>query len=356
MSEFFDRYYPTICIRRAEMKALEMLPASEKQQMMPIVLLAPWLNSINFDNTFKIIDKSLGPIPMIVDLDRYFQSESDLPSRLLFRTLLSRDGYFDAWRTILDEHENFIPTIQFYDKSAEQIDVQIALGRELRRGFAFRLERDFPVNVELFFEKIRACVDDDIIVIFDQAYISDPQLEAANIASFIRQLIEISPEIPFVVSSSNFPNNFSDFDDFSQAQPIAARQLFETLRGQFDNYKMFYSDWASTKPRKYDGGGNRPLPRIDYPTRATWIISRSKENQWDFQQAAERITRLPEWEMRPQIWGTGMIEKTAQGIPNGISTGPQSIASRVNIHLYVQNNFGAADQVPPPSADWVDPI
>lgn len=356
MSEFYERYYPTICIRRAEMKALEMLPSSEKERMLPIVLLAPWLNSISFDNTFKIIEKSLGNIPIIVDLDRYFQSSSSLPSRNFFRTLLSGEDFLETWEAVLRDHSNYIPVVQFYRKSSEQIDAQIALGRDLGRGFAFRLERDFEIDVELFFQKIEECADDEILVIFDSGYVGDPQIEAARIGTFLARMVEISPEIPFVISSSNFPNNFSDFDDFSQAQPIAARQLYENLRGQFGNYRMYYGDWASTKPRKYDGGGNRPLPRIDFPTRGTWIIARSKESQWDFQQAAERITRLPEWQERPQIWGTGMIEKTALGIPNGISTGPQSIATRVNIHLYVQNNFGLPGQASPPSSDWVDPI
>lgn len=356
MSQFTDRYYPTICIRRAEMKALEMLPTSEKERMLPVVLLAPWLNSISFENTFKIIEKSLGDIPIIVDLDRYFQSNSDLPSRNFFRTLISGPDFLSHWEAIFRDHENYIPSIQFYGKTPEEVDAQIAIARDLGRGFAFRDEKDFTIDVELFFEKIAECANDDIVVLFDRGYINDPQLEAASIGPLLGRLVDISTDIPFVISSSNFPNNFSDFDDFSQPQPIAARQLFENLRGQFGNYQMYYGDWASTKPRRYDGGGNRPLPRIDFPTRGTWIISRSKENQWDFQQAAERITRLPEWDDRPQIWGTGMIEKTALNLPNGISTGPQSIATRVNIHLYIQNNFGLAGQAPPPTTDWIDPI
>jgi hypothetical protein len=51
-----------------------------------------------------------------------------------------------------------------------------------------------------------------------------------------------------------------------------------------------------------------------------------------------------------------MIEKTAEGLPGGISTGPEAIASRVNIHLFLQNNFNATEPPPPPQGKWVDPI
>ena len=66
------------------MRALEKLPVSEKQKMLPIVLLAPWLNSIKFENSINIVNKSIGDQPIIVDLDRYYQSSSPLESRAFF--------------------------------------------------------------------------------------------------------------------------------------------------------------------------------------------------------------------------------------------------------------------------------
>ena len=99
------------------------------------------------------------------------------------------------------------------------------------------------------------------------------------------------------------------------------------------------------------------MPRIDFPTKDRWIISRSKEEEWDFEAAAKRVTRLPEWPDRPSVWGAGLIEKTAKGLPGGISTGPQAIAARVNIHLFVQNNF-SVQNLGTINTDgvWIDPI
>ncbi|MBU6393699.1 MAG: hypothetical protein KGQ75_03900 [Sphingomonadales bacterium] len=111
MSQFTQRYYPTVCIRRAEMKAMEKLPETEKSKMLPVVLLAPWLNSIEFENTYKIVEKSIGTIPLIVDIDRYFVSSSDLPSRRFFRDLIDPEIGPLKWMDVVAAHENYIPCI-----------------------------------------------------------------------------------------------------------------------------------------------------------------------------------------------------------------------------------------------------
>jgi hypothetical protein len=85
-------------------------------------------------------------------------------------------------------------------------------------------------------------------------------------------------------------------------------------------------------------------------------MARSKEQKWSFQDAAIRIMRLPEWEAHPKIWGTGMIEKTALGLPGGIKTHPEVIAARVNIHLFVQANFNSPNPPTQPKGKWKDPI
>lgn len=74
MTQFTARYYPTLCIRRAEMRAMKFLPLSEKEKMLPIVLMAPWLNSISFDNTVSVVRECVGQIPLIADIDTYLKT------------------------------------------------------------------------------------------------------------------------------------------------------------------------------------------------------------------------------------------------------------------------------------------
>jgi hypothetical protein len=356
MTEFFDRYYPTVSLRRGEMRAFEKLPASEKQKMLPIVLLAPWLNSISFDNSYNIIAKSIGDQPIIVDLDRYYSSSSDLESRRYFWSLLDAEKGPTNWKFLVENHKNYIPCIQILNVDSDKIDEQIRWSRDLARGFCLRFELERWPNSDLDFGTIEKVADDDCLIIIDYGYSDYTEILHEKTSAILTTLFEISPEFRVVICGSNFPNDFAEFDEFSKSQPNSARQLFSTLKGQFGNYNMFYGDWASTKPRKYDGHGSPPLPRIDYPTASQWIMARSKALAWSFQDAATRITRLPEWESHPKIWGTGMIEKTSLGLPGGIKTHPEVIAARINIHLYVQANFNLPNPPNQPKGKWKDPI
>lgn len=356
MTEFTKRYYPTICIRRAEMKAMEKLPESEKTKMLPIVLLAPWLNSIEFENTHLILEKSIGNGPIIVDIDRYFTSNSALPSRQFFRSLVDPNAGPSLWMELIEIHQNYIPCIQILGVSRESIDRQVEIAKSLNRGFVFRLELEREYDLEIVQKIVSENVNQDCLIVLDYGYGDRSEAIEMNISNLMDRFLQISTDLRFVVSGASFPNAFSDFDDFAESKLIDERLIYNNLFRRFGNYNFFYGDWASTKPRRYDGGGSKPLPRIDFPTPNSWIIARSKENEWDFQQAAEMVTRLPEWQNRPMVWGTGMIEKAAKGLPGGVSTGPQAIASRVNIHLYLQNNFGKSMPLTGPQGKWVDPI
>lgn len=355
MTEFTKRYYPTVCIRRAEMKALENLPSSEKLKMLPVVLLAPWLNSIEFDNTFRVIERSIGSGPVIVDIDRFFESDSTLPSRQYYRELVDPIAGPDKWIELIKDHPNYIPCIQIAGISDDLISKQILSAKALERGFVFRIELNRVSNLDSIFNFISDNKNENILVIFDYGYNDKQETVELQLSDLIDRLLGISIELKFVISGTNFPNSFSAFDNFAAAESIYSRTIYNNLSRKYGNYSFYYGDWASTKPRSYDGGGT-PIPRIDFPTANSWIIARSKEDEWDFQTAAEMILRLPEWNGRPMVWGTGMIEKSAKGLPGGISTGPQAIASRVNIHLYLQNNFGAPPAPEAPKGKWIDPI
>lgn len=357
MTQFFNRYYPTVSLRRGEMRAFEKLVDSEKEKMLPIVLLAPWLNSIKFENSFNIIEKSIGSQPIIVDLDRYYESTSTLESREYFWSLLDNDVGPYNWMKLIEEHKNYIPCLQFLKIDEGLFVSQLDWARKLGRGFCIRFELGMlPDNFVVgdFLSKIK--VSDDCLVAVDFGYQDYSEPLSNEIKSLIGDILAISPDFKIVVSGSNFPNDFSDYDNFSRSQPNAARQVYDEIKAQYDNYSVFFGDWASTKPRKYDGHGSPPRPRIDYPVTSRWIMARSKSEKWTFQDAAIRITRLPEWENRPKIWGTGIIEKTALGQSGGIKAHPEVIAARINIHLFVQANANSPNPPSQPKGKWKDPI
>lgn len=356
MTEFTDRYYPTICIRRAEMRAMEKLPPSEKVKMLPIVLLAPWLNSIKFENTFDRIEKSIGDLPIVVDLDRFYQSSSELESRRYFRSLLGGTGSIDRWVDLIDEHQKYIPCIQWFNRSDSEIDFQVEHFSKLGRGTVFRIEVGRSEGPSFVLDHLGKLDLDNSLIVIDGGWANYSLELQAKLDSYIGQLTAFSEAVRITVCTSNFPNSFSDLDNMAAVE-ISSRHFYSELRKKYGNYQIFYGDWASTKPRRYDGGGNKPLARIDYPLKDRWVISRSKDEEWDYVEAAKRVTRLPEWLERPQVWGASMIEKTAENLPGAISSGPEAIASRVNIHLFLQNNFSIDNvSVVPTDAPWVDPL
>lgn len=356
MTEFTNRYYPTISLRRGEMLAFEKLPPSEKQKMLPVILLAPWLNSIKFENSINIIKKCVGDQPIIVDLDRHYASSSPLESRAYFWSLMEPKEGPGRWMDLVTAHENYIPCLQIRNVEDHLVNSQIEWANKLGRGYCIRFERDISGSLDIDFALLERTVSDDCLFILDFGYGDFTDESASEAHSVIEKIFEISPEAKVTVTRANFPNDFTEYDNFEKSQPIASRQMFSSLQAQFGNYNIFYGDWASTKPRTYDGHGSPPLPRIDYPTARRWIMARSKEQNWSLQDAAIRITRLPEWDQHPKVWGTGMIEKTALGLPGGIKTHPDVIAARINIHLFVQANFGLPNAPIQPKGKWTDPL
>lgn len=356
--EFRERYYPTLCVRRGEMIGLEHLPDAQKDEILPIIPLAPWLNSHRFENTFARIKKSFGERPLIADIDRYYQSDSQHQSRRFYRELLTGSEDASLWIETISERRNYIPVVQFEGQYQDSVETQINSFSALGRGYVFRFETQRNSSYLPILRRALLCDPDHILIIFDFGWAKNLNLALSEANGLLRQVYGEDRNEPHkvVISCSNFPSSFSEFDNFNSSLEIESRVLFDNIRERFSNYPVYYGDWASTKPRSYDGFGSSPLPRIDFPTRNRWIFSRSKVEEWDYQDAAERLSRLEEWNDRPDIWGSGMIERTALGLPNSISTGPQNIAARINLHLFMQNNYRRDPRPAPVHQAWNDPI
>ena len=369
MTEFYDRYYPTLCVRRSEMVAAEKLPISEKQRMLPIILFSPWMNAHLFDNTHERIARSFGKMPLLVDLDRTYPRYSwkkpegqssrikvdrDNPAQRKFFQMLDSVDDVDDFIEIFQEHSNYIPCIQFQGKSTDAIQKQFDAFRELDRGIGLRFETTKPNSVDTVMSILKNYDAEKLCFILDAGYINHHNIQQLQFFKYMEQVSAIIPDAQFVTVSCNFPNDFTDIDDF-ETIPIEAREVHRLVQTQ-TNYRVYYGDWGSTKPRNVDGFGSPPLPRIDFPTQRSWIIARSKSLNWGFSEAAAQITRLGEWETRPNIWGADLVERTALGLPDNIYNSNLSIAARINMHLFIQNNYGSTrlsdiDTTEP----WIDP-
>lgn len=360
MTAFPPKYYPTLCIRRGEMVGLEHLDEETKDLLLPIILFSPWMGSHQLANSHQRIERAFGNRDIILDLDRHYSSRSNVQSRLDFRALVSGDDSHLRWVDLIASHENYIPTVQIVGNTEDQISHQLSAFSEMGRGVVLRANLSNTHELARLDYSLGYYIDrdeTDLLVVLDVNYQADTTVSAVSAAGVIDRVLETAPFAKFVVTEPNFPNSFGDFDPEGRL-PIASVQVHQALPERFSNYPIYYGDWASTKPRYLDqgGGGVSPIPHIELPTDDSWLIFRSSREDMSYAQVARRIILTEEWADRPFTWGTGMIERAA-GDGGGISTGPDAIAARVNIHLFMQahrDNPERRQQVI--TTDWIDPI
>ena len=333
-----DDYVPTLGIRPGEMRALEELPEVDKDSMFPLFLLAPWASSKTLEKSFARIEKAFGNRPYFLDTDEAWWHKS--PSRESQVEFLKIRDSSEGDQTFFDyvaDYENVVPVIQFKNRNEQQIRTQIQIANRLGRGFGFRFDAVSGLPTISVLNCIEEIEHANFVVFVDAGWDSDIatlELQATNIINLIRPR---NSTVPYIVSSSSFPKNFSHVVDI-ETIGLNSRQLLNNLRRRFNDLRLIYSDWASSKPRSYDGG-SKPLPRIDFATRNEWVLARNKKQSWDYQQAAKAIVDSNYWHDRPKVWGSYMIEKTANDDAYSIDSSPKAIAARINLHLHIQANY-----------------
>lgn len=181
------------------------------------------------------------------------------------------------------------------------------------------------------------------------------------IAGFLERMATVLPDAAFIFSSTTFPTEFSDIEGLGE-KTIYERQCFNILNEQFPEVNLIYSDRASTRATQADGGWSGS-PRIDYPLKDKWKISRVKVNRADnknaavkhaaYNKAAKAIVNDETWENNLNIWG--MEEISASAKTYHITHAAHATAVRINIHLYRQlhYNLGYGESVDTDD-DWVD--
>lgn len=349
-------YVPTLSIRLDEMKALEYLDDQLKDILMPCILLSPWLSSKKLEKSRERIQKSFGTRRHVLDLDRYYewQGAGQLSEAAAdFYSIREEGGAYRQWREYVELTEGAIPCIQLQKLSLEEIGSQVDWAVDLSRGVALRFDFENPAPISHLAEAIRLLKDEHFYFIVDAGWIAAAELAAAKIGGLIRQFVDNLEKATVVISCASFPNDFSDIEGLDSMR-ITARMVFNIVRAQFNSLELVYGDWASTKPRRYDGRMSKPRTRVDFPTKTNWIFSRNEKGDEDFYTAAQLISRLPEWEERVDSWGNQMIEWTIEIKPFAIDTDQKARAARINTHLHLQATFEQAPMEQLPDAEWVE--
>lgn len=341
-------YVPLLSIRPAEMRALEELPNTTKDRLLPIVYLRPWVGSHRLENATGRIAEAYGNRRVVIAMGEREQP-NERPVHTELATLRQPARGFREWCSFFERNENYIPAIQFSPEVPEE-EAQIARLFGLERGLVVIIERPAFGFIGVIARRVgeRSHGGQGVCFVIDFGIASRDHLQVAAIATgYINTIREHAPAAYVALSASSFPDNFVGVSD----QPIYERRLFDTMT---HTDRLIYSDRGSARVERQTGGGRQPRPRIDYPLFDLWDFYRSDDLVGfpGYQQQAINVMAGPNWNPALRVWGTQMIERTAAGDMSAIGSPQKATAARINLHLQLQTFYGAPGDAEDTDEDW----
>lgn len=369
MASFQDiSYLPILAVRPAEMGALKELPEKDKDLLLPAIQLRPWVGSQEFTNTIEKVREVFGDTrEWIANLDcDYVEPEARVdpstgsvkdprPAVEFFKGLCNAANGYNNWCEFVEQNEQIIPCLQLGDSS--QFNQQLTRLAALERGLVLHLTSlaQTPSAAQLTALQ-QAATNNEILFIIDCGEIRGRVDLNFVIGQWVDSFDRISSALPdcrIAISSTSFPH---DFSNGAVEQEIKERQLYgiAVATNQTRSWNLIYSDRGSARLQVQRGGGGAPYPRIDYPTTGTWYFYRSDSPDGEYQAIAQQTLNGGRWVANLRIWGTQMIERTAQGDKNAIVSPAKATAVRINIHLHQQLFYNQPENLLDTDDDWVD--
>ena len=314
-----SEYLVTLCIRPAELRGLKELPGTTKDNLTPLVLLAPWMGTTPLSLSLDKFEEAYPARPYFIDVDTYYRM-NDKPNEAkeLWAQLVAKPADLDAWWELLAEYPNANPCLLMAERTIESAREQIEWARDKNRTFCLRMNlaegigSGIPQWMPALVAELAAEGANDYSVVFEFGWVPDPLLVAAPTSGYTNSFFStIPPEVPIAISCTSFPKDFTVFDGIKEIG-FSNRNLIAQIRQATNHPRIIYGDWGSTRPRAY-GHASQPKNRIDYPTDSGWVFARDQDDPVSFQVAAKRITGSPHWSGNLGIWGEQLIEGAAAG-------------------------------------------
>ena len=329
-------YFPTIGLRPAEIRALEELPENTKDRILPIILFAPWVGSNSLEKSLERVVDAFGKRAFFLDLDTAYYSKGKPRDAVIeYEGIVgNEDNYF----ALVEGIPQAIPVLRIEAATSYSIANQLVKLGELDRNFLVRIRKGaFPTGDISILKTLFDTGQSNYVISIDCEWSDDVLSSEQWVAQIFQQFIQFDARSPVVVSLSSFPKTFSEISG-AKSLPIDSRILFNNIKRRFGNqFVVLYGDWATTKPRE-DKIARTPAARIDYATVDQWVIHRKKD-EWDYLDAAKELMKSKYWNKGLHVWGSLMIEKTANGDVSGITTPTKNVAARINLHLHQQAWF-----------------
>lgn len=365
-------YLPILSISPSEMKAIEELPEKDKDCLLPLFPLKGWASSKTLEKSLERVERAFASRPWIADIDSDFLMRArteivikDEP-RPVFNQIVEladpSNGY-DNWCRFIAHNENLVPCIQIEELS--EVSAQVNSLRDLGKTLAIYLKL-YELNtrqLSIILETLSSCsLENELFIIdfgdIDQGY----QAELAAYGSIVTRISTQFSSCDVAVAATSFPYSFSG--QRRGEASIYERQLHQSINNAFESKSIIYSDHGSTRAGKMSGGSGTPPPRIDYALKLEWKFIREEfEDSRDIQegekhglykQIANEMIIQDYWIDDLKLWGTQMIELTAQGNSYGITSAQDSTSVRINLHLYQQLYFDVDENEYDTDEDWID--
>ena len=334
-------YCPILFSRVAEIKALRELPAAAKDRLFPVIAARPWPNANQLQRTWDKIAEAIPGQRFGLDLDPFkHQSGSGKAASTDFDAMFNPHDGFRNYFSIFESIPFAVPVLRLSGSTVPQLDRQMEHIAGIERGCILRLQRSHTANAAAIIDAVGDFIGQNFLLILDAGWTKDLLGAEAWFSPIIEQITLHKPEAEVIIAGSSFPDSFSGIGS-KGVIPVQERYLFDALVRRHNAANLIYGDWGSTREPN-DPAPMKNIARIDLPFDRNWTCFRADTDEEEgYQEVAERALADPSFPNSLQIWGTYMIQCTAEGLPVGIRSPNVAAAARINIHLYRQAYVGA---------------
>lgn len=331
-------YVPLLRTKPAEVTAFHTLSGVEKAATFPLFLSKPWQNANHFQKTIDKVKGAVGTIPFAFGIDREFRGgAAKQPAQSEFDALFDATQGFAAYYECLEGIGNAVP-IFVGGGNADQVLMQLGQADTLGRGLIVRFTREEITPILNLAGSIPPLPHDTVFVVDAGWHRDILQLQQWSIAT-VQRVLAALPDAEIVVMASSFPDSFSSIVGHGEVT-LHEPSVYSVVRASFNEARMIYGDWATTRPPQSGGGGTIP-PRIDIPMIGSCNVFRADLDMSETYADMASLAASHEcFETVPNCYGRTLIESTHDGA--GITGTQRATEARINIHMAKHSAPGIA--------------
>lgn len=337
-------YFPILKTTEAELKAYNSLNDSVKNNILPIFELTKSRKTKkNPDSELKYkldkLQETIGNRPFIIDLT----IESTYSNKEIEKMIYNGDNGYNNWVSFLKEQRQkftIIPTVHYHPNKLEDVKKQIDSLKRKFNYIAFRAElfqSETPKYIEDLLNFCSPNSHKNVIIILDGKFIRiNDQPKIDKYKKEIKKVTALAKECPLICAFSSFPKSVIDYDggdskgEFDTIEITINQQIISEL----NKNKVYYGDYGTIHPIRYDTGGGGWVPRIDVPYKDKIFYYRYRRDKGSYPLCAKKIINDKRYKKIPDVnsWGDEEILYASKGEPRGKSPS-HWIAVRSNLHM-----------------------